>query len=391
MNFIYVNRGASPSKFDGYLKQYNNHLQQQAQKYNQLLMEGIVENGGSVFSVSTRPINRSMTKQLFFRGERETENGIDYHYIPFFNIKLLRELSVFIGVFFKIFFSKYNSKKTVVVCDCLNIAASVSVITAATLRRYKTIGIVTDVPGHSYSKSFSRSAKFNLAIMQKFDSYLLLTEPMSQIVNPHNRPFIVLEGHSDIAMRKVVNTVEGKGKKRVCLYAGSLRKIYGIQMLVEGFLAAAIPDTELHIYGEGDYVNELQDLILHEKSVKYFGVASNSDIVKAEIEATLLINPRPSHEEYTRYSFPSKNMEYMASGTPVLTTRLPGMPEDHKPYVYFIEQENAEGIKIALEQVLSQDAQTLHEFGMKAKEFVLAEKNNCSQAAKVLDFLRETF
>lgn len=125
--------------------------------------------------------------------------------------------------------------------------------------------------------------------------------------------------------------------------------------------------------------------------MKYLGVAANSEIVKAEIAATLLVNPRPSHEDYTKYSFPSKNMEYMASGTPVLTTRLPGMPEDHKPYVYFIEQEDAEGIKDALRQILSQDAQTLHEFGARAKEFVLKEKNNRAQAAKVVNFIRKVF
>ena len=79
----------------------------------------------------------------------------------------------------------------------------------------------------------------------------------------------------------------------------------------------------------------------------------------------------------------------MASGTPVLTTRLPGMPEDHKPHVYFIEQEDADGIKDALQKVLSQDAQTLHNFGVEAKEFVLKEKHNVAQAAKVLAFVQD--
>ena len=36
-------------------------------------------------------------------------------------------------------------------------------------------------------------------------------------------------------------------------------------------------------------------------------------IVKEEKKSTLLVNPRFTNEEYTKYSFPSKNMEYMAS------------------------------------------------------------------------------
>jgi glycosyltransferase involved in cell wall biosynthesis len=114
-------------------------------------------------------------------------------------------------------------------------------------------------------------------------------------------------------------------------------------------------------------------------------------VVKAELAATLLINPRPSHEDYTKYSFPSKNMEYMASGTPVLTTRLPGMPDDHKPYVYLIEREDATGIQEALQRILAQDARTIHAFGMCSKNYILREKNNIAQASKIVRFVRSHF
>ena len=72
-------------------------------------------------------------------------------------------------------------------------------------------------------------------------------------------------------------------------------------------------------------------------AVKYKGVAPNAVIVEEELKATLLVNPRPTGEEYTKYSFPSKNMEYMASGTPVLTTCLPGMPAEYNEYVYLLK------------------------------------------------------
>ena len=392
MRFIYINRGASPSKYAEYLKKYNNRMQQQGQKYNQLLMEGLVENGAQVCSLSTRPINRSITRQKFFKGEKEQEKGIDYDYIPFFNMKLLRELSVLFGIFFKVLFAKGNRKNTVVICDGLNIAASMGAIPAAALRGFQTIGIVTDVPGHlSYARKVSNAQKLNLAIMRSFKGYLLLTQQMSEVVNPKNRPYIVLEGHADQAMEAIENTLSGKSEKKIVFYAGSLMEIYGIGQLVEGFLAADIPNSELHIYGDGDYAEKLRAQAAEHDCIKYHGVAPNSEIVKAELAASLLVNPRPSHEEYTKYSFPSKNMEYMASGTPVLTTRLPGMPEDHKDYVYFIEQEDAEGIKIALQTIFAQDPQTLHDFGAKAKAFILKEKNNRAQAAKVIAFARDAF
>lgn len=388
MQIIYINNGMSPNKFSEFLKKYNNQLGQQSQKYNQLLMEGFMANGRQVQCVSSRPINRKITTQKFFKGERENENGIEYYYVPFFNIKILRELSVFWGVFFKLLFKKGKRKDTVVICDALNVSATAAALVASFFRGFVTVGIITDVPGHYVSgNKLTRNGRVNIYLMKKFKKYLLLTEQMNEVVNPKNRPYVVLEGHSDISMKEVLNTFENKYEKKVCMYAGALRRIYGIENLVEGFVKANVPDSELHIYGNGDYVEELKKLCEKYHNVKYYGIASNKTIVEEELKATLLVNPRPTNEDYTKYSFPSKNMEYMASGTPILTTKLPGMPKEYEPYVYLLNEETADGVAKALSDILNKSAEELHKKGMEAKEFVMNEKNNIVQAKKVLEML----
>ena len=388
MNILYASCTCSQERFVQYVESKGSRGSQQAQKYNLLLAEGLAKNGAKVTMISSRPINRAVEKRLWLKGERETVNAVAYDYLPFVNYPVLRHIWILLGTFFHILFAKCSAKDTVIVCDALNISSAMAALAAGFVRRMKTMAIVTDVPGTSYAQTVSMSSRINLAVMQKFDSYLLLTEPMTDLVNPKNRPYIVLEGHADMAMASVENTLEGKQEKKVVLYAGSLMEIYGIGNLVEGFLAAAIPETQLHIYGDGDYVPKLKQLIKGNPQIKYWGVAPNSQIVRAELAATLLVNPRPTNEEYTKYSFPSKNMEYMASGTPVLTTRLPGMPEEYYPYVYLLEEESAEGVEQALRHILSRPAQELAELGEKAKQFVMNNKNNISQAGKVLQMLQ---
>ena len=58
-------------------------------------MEGLAQNGAHVRSISTRPINRAMTAQRYFRGEKERENGIDYDYVPFLHEVFKRSIRVF--------------------------------------------------------------------------------------------------------------------------------------------------------------------------------------------------------------------------------------------------------------------------------------------------------
>lgn len=387
MHFIYVYSGCSPKKYKEYIESKGIRVQQQAQKYNQLLMEGIVENGVTVDAISSRPINRNVDKKLFFCGENDTENGINYHYVPFINYPVLRNISVFLSVFFKMLFIK-KPKDCTMICDALSIAPSFAALLACTFRKIRTVGIITDVPCHRPDNTkISFHERINLKLMTKFDGYLLLTEHMNSIVNFKERPYVVLEGHSDIGMAEIENKLENKYEKRVCLYAGTLRKVYGIESLVKGFIKADIPDAELHIYGEGDYRRELEILTEKYGSVKYMGIAPNEVIVEEELRCSLLVNPRPTDADYTKYSFPSKNMEYMASGTPVLTTKLPGMPKEYNDHVFLIDEENEDGICKMLNEIFSLSPEKLHEKGLCAKDFVMKEKNNVVQAEKLIQMV----
>ena len=164
-------------------------------------------------------------------------------------------------------------------------------------------------------------------------------------------------------------------------------KQYGLGNLVEGFRNADLPNAQLHIYGPGDYVKELQQIAAEDPRVFYGGMLLNKEIVEKEQEATLLVNPRPTNEEYVKYSFPSKTMEYMASGTPVLTTVLPGMPKEYYPYVFFLEDETAEGIARILPELLAKTEEELFEKGSRARAFVLDQRNNLVQAQKIIQML----
>jgi glycosyltransferase involved in cell wall biosynthesis len=173
------------------------------------------------------------------------------------------------------------------------------------------------------------------------------------------------------------------------MYAGCISKQYGLGDLVEAFRKADIPGAQLHLYGPCDYPEELKQIAAEDPRIVYGGMLLNTEIVDKEMEATLLVNPRPTHEEFTKYSFPSKTMEYMSTGTPVLTTKLPGMPQEYYPHVYFIETETVDGIVDALHQTLSYSDDALFEKGSGARNFVLDCRNNVMQAAKILKMLEK--
>ncbi|MGM9549264.1 MAG: glycosyltransferase [Faecousia sp.] len=356
----------------------------QSQKYHRLLIEGLAA-GAKVDVVANPPVNRTVLRKSFVRLPRETEGGACYRYIPAIRNPILKAAAVGLGTFFQT--ACLAGKDSAVVVDCLNRTTALAGLLAARLRGKRCVGIVTDLPDMLGGSGFSK--KMANFVIRHCTDYVLLTQAMNDYLNRDGKPYVILEGHSDIAMEKQKPSPERKASPRVCFYAGGVSKQYGLGNLVEGFQKADLPDARLEIYGPGDYVQELSQIAAEDPRIFYGGMLLNREIVEREMEATLLVNPRPTGEEYVKYSFPSKTMEYMSTGTPVLTTVLPGMPLEYHPYVYLLEDESADGIAEKLRQILSQPAQVLFQKGCSAREFILQEKNNVRQAGKILAMLEK--
>ena len=356
----------------------------QSQKYHRLLIEGLAA-GAKVDVVANPPVNREVLKKRFVPLPRETEGGACYRYIPAVRNPVVKAIFVGFGTFFQT--ARLAGKDSAVVVDCLNRTTALAGLLAAKLRGRRCVGIVTDLPDMLGGSAFSK--KMANFVIRHCTDYVLLTQAMNDYLNPEDKPHVILEGHSDIAMEAQKPSLKRKASPRVCLYAGGVSRQYGLENLVEGFRKANLPDARLEIYGPGDYVRELTQIAGEDSRVFYGGMLLNAQIVEREMAATLLVNPRPTNEEYVKYSFPSKTMEYMSTGTPVLTTVLPGMPKEYYPYVYLLEEETADAIAEKLGQILAQPAQDLFGKGMAAREFILKEKNNVTQAGKILAMLEK--
>lgn len=356
----------------------------QSQKYHRLLIEGLAVHT-QVDVIACPPVNKAvLDKNIVFLPD-EVECGANYHPIPAIRNPILKLAWMAAGTFCKTL--RYCRKDSAVIVDCLNRTTALFALLAAKMRRCRCVGIITDLP--DMLGGGSTSVKMANFVIRHCTDYVLLTEAMNDYIQNTGKPYVVLEGHSDISMREKLPALEKKSNPRSVFYAGGVSKQYGLAELVEGFQMADLPNTRLEIYGPGDYVQELQTIAEEDSRVFYGGMLMNSEIVEREQQATLLVNPRPTREEFVKYSFPSKTMEYMASGTPVLTTRLPGMPKEYYPYVSFIEEETAQGVSEALKAVLAQPNAELFQKGLAARNFVLEHRNNVVQAEKLLDMLKK--
>ena len=242
MNIVYVSASVSEK---AYALLYGSSKQKpafQAQKYNRLFIEGLAHHT-RVDAIGYPDAESTVRPERIVKLKPETVGNAHYHYLWGFRGPY-RRLHLLFGTFFKSL--RLLNGDSAVVVDCLNQMAGLGAMLAARLRGKPCVGIVTDLPQFLAEDQDFRISRF---LIRHCSGYVLLTEAMNQLVNPNGKPYVVLEGHADAAMEQRRPARKKTGGKRICLYAGSINRIYGIERLLEGFLLADLPDTELHIYG----------------------------------------------------------------------------------------------------------------------------------------------
>lgn len=258
-------------------------------------------------------------------------------------------------------------------------------------RIYHSVVIVPDLPqymsnGGNIIKKIAKLIDRRLIYftLRKFDYFVVLSDYMREELPIGNKPCVRIEG---IYMNDQNIEAIDKEKQATILYTGVISSQYGVFDLIEAFHSISDDDYRLWLCGPTNDENLLNMYLKNDDRITYYGLLPKSDIRKMQRKATLLVNPRHSHETFTKYSFPSKTMEYLASGTATVMCKLPAIPEEYMHYLNFFEDESIEGMKNKIISICSTDKNTLEKNGKEASCFILNNKNENVQAKKIVDLL----
>lgn len=222
--------------------------------------------------------------------------------------------------------------------------------------------------------------------MKKVDRYVLYAEPMAAFLKLREGSWTVMEGSYDPSqMPEVVKQAED-GKISV-MYSGVLDLRYGIPELLDA-MKLLDDNFELWLTGDGNAVELIRQREKEDFRIQFFGyLPTRQDLLNKQAQATMLISPRKDTEEASRYCFPSKLFEYLASGRPVISCFLDGIPGEYHRYLYELPCVSAEEIARQIRAVAEIPEQERATAGKEAREFVLVLKNKYAQARKIVEFL----
>ncbi len=360
------------------------------------LLDGFNQNGADleVYSFPMVP-TFPRSKALHFGGKSENLTcGYKCHWLNTINIPILKQWSRRLDARRVIKrWVKDNGSTGVILTYSIPPFLVKDVMKYRKKYSVKTVAIIPDLPQNMYinhkknilvdtiKQIYLRSS---VKAQGEYDGYVYLTEAMRDVVSPQ-KPYIVMEGIVDL--NATYSKDVEKASPKAIMYAGRLHEKYGVMQLVDAFELLKNIDAELWLFGEGDAVTDIKERASVNSRIKYFGSVSRNEILKYEKMATLLVNPRNVKDEFTKYSFPSKTVEYMYSGTPFLTTKLQGIPNEYFDYIFTVDNNEAFSIAKAFEEILMLSEDALKTIGSSANRFISEKKNAKAQSSRIINFL----
>lgn len=333
--------------------------------FQQKMVDGF-EKCGVDFEVLSAPFIGAFpnaSRQMFFNGFEKIP--AKYTYVKFNNVWGYRNISRASALKKAIkSFAEKEGEKLIIVYSAHTPFLEAAVYAKSLDKNIKICLVVLDLPQYmnlktDRSKLYDVAKKYDIKKMHKLmehvDSYVLLTEQMKEMLPIGDKPYIVREGivtDSQLERKDYQPT-----KDKYIVYTGKMDEKFGVKNLVDAFKYIE-EDVYLVLCGTGDS-DEYIKAAAKDSRIIAFGQVTPDIAREWQDKAAVLVNPRMNNEEYTKYSFPSKNIEYLLTGKPVVAYMLDGMPEEYRKYIDVVEEndnhpkEIAKAINLGLEKVKS--------------------------------------
>ena len=358
-------------------------------------IDGFIDNIDNIKIINVPFIGgypNSYNKILFKPSvKNEKYNGVNVENISFLNIKGIKNIFRLIQSFLAIRKVKksFPCGTINIVCYSMHMPFLISCYLSSLFSKdIKYYIIVPDLPEFMLERKGLRDKiykmvnKISYYIVNRSDGVSVITDNMIERFSDKLKT-VTIEGIITEKKCKYSENIDELGK--YILYSGTLDRRYGIRDLLESYIDSGVNDVKLVICGDGDDRNYLLEKSRDNTNIVYLGQVEREKVRFLQKYAFILVNPRSNEGEFTKYSFPSKTIEYMMSGRPLMMYKLDGMPSDYNNLFYEIESK--ESFSSLIRYVSTRSESELNSFGVDVKNYMVNNKSPKAQVKKMLSII----
>ncbi|OHA95706.1 MAG: hypothetical protein A3C70_03295 [Candidatus Zambryskibacteria bacterium RIFCSPHIGHO2_02_FULL_43_14] len=205
----------------------------------------------------------------------------------------------------------------------------------------------------THRRPISRSEKFRDHLMSTLATGIIV---ISSYMREHYLSYKeeILVAHDAVSLKRFASTVNREEARKslglapdekICVYAGTVNKLKGIEYVIVA--ARILPEVHFLLVGSVSPEFAITNLPVN---VKLLGRVGQKDLPQILRAADVLLLPHP-RGEYSQS--PMKLFEYMASGIPIVASRLPSISEVlNDENAVLVEAESGEALANGIGMVL---------------------------------------
>lgn len=356
----------------------------------------------SVLSTAITGLFPHNCSRVLIRSQKlQLSSEVNGFFTGYINLPFIKEIICTIRILLRTVKWIFNQRKSGKSCAILTYNLYTPMLVAIVLAKMifpkqKTMLVLGDLAG-DYIASSGRSAVFRwvekwdysiqLRLANRFDAYGLCTKWMLEAIDCKNKPYCIVEVIVDNKDYPKMKVTSADKKRSIIMHAGTLKREYNLQLLLDAFTTIGCDDSELWIFGSGDMEEEIIEKSNKDNRIKFFGYIPKNRLIEMQSKADLFVNPRTPTGAFTKYSFPSKTAEIMLAERPLVCYKLDGIPDEYDDYLFYVDEETSTSLADTIQEVLTKSKAELRTHCIQAKEFIIQNKSATVQCRRLLETL----
>ena len=329
-------------------------------------------------------------KRLYVHGNELTlPSGISLYALSYLNLPGLRALMVNVGVLVKVLRKARHGD--VVLFYNVTIPSGLLGILFRLIRGMHCFALVYDihVPGQTVPDSWRWRFEYwkHKWLLPKLDGVIAITSKILSDFRCTANGIVVSGGVSGPSATECFTSSVRALPTFTLVFAGRLSEDNGIELMLQAMLQLSDRSLRMVIVGDGPLLKSVKQAAEKDPRITYMGVMPHRQVFVLYQSAQLLMCVRVTKRLDTGYFFPSKLIECLATGVPVLTTHVIGGGFEPAEYAYVVNDETTEGVAAGILDVMKRGCAHNLATGAKARLFISENMTWSKQCQKISGFI----
>lgn len=325
-------------------------------------------------------------------GDIPLGDGLTTHRVPFANVFILKQFTQALSVYRRMLFECREQNADTIICFNAFWIFAAPLMKIRKKTGCRLVCVLADIPfdlPDSYGR-FKRwlrkreEAMYSKALPQ-FDGLIALNAFAAQTFAP-DVPCVVMDGGvTEEELEDACKPMQEHRWKQI-LFTGALEEYNCLREMLEAFCALEDPEATFVVCGDGELSGYVAQMAQKDARIQFRGRVTNEEARSLQRSSGLLMNIRRTQQLEMKVTFPSKVIEYMISGTPVLTSRLNGLGREYEDHLYFAPEE-PERLTRTLSEIMALSDEEKYQKAQSARAFIASSRTYTRHIERIVPFL----